>query len=182
MISTCLLWWVLNILNILHLAQCGTGLSWWSWYCPQSVSPRILLANFSSNPVTTVISAYSPTNSVPEQEMESFYSDLSSAISAVPAHNFLPILGDFNGHLGKDTVPFSYHEECNRNGEFLHDLMEEQTLLATNTQFQKPPKRLWTWISPPDINRVRHKQQIDFILARQKCVTASMTASVNLLL
>ena len=47
----------------------------------KSVSPRILLANFSSNPVTTVISAYSPTNSVPEQELESFYSDLSSAIS-----------------------------------------------------------------------------------------------------
>ena len=100
--------------------------------------------------------------------MESFYSVLSSAISAVPAHNFLLILGDFNGRLGKDTVPFSCHEECNRNGEYLHDLMEEHALLATNTQFQKAPERLWTWIFPPDINRVRHKQQIDFILARRK--------------
>ena len=97
-------------------------------------------SNFSSYPVTTVISAYAPTNSALEQETESFYSDLSSAMSAVPAHNFL-ILGDFNGRLGKDMVPFSYHEECNRNGEYLHDLMEEHTHLATNTLFQKPPKQ-----------------------------------------
>ena len=108
----------------------------------KSVSPRIRPANFSSNPVTTVISAYALTNSAPEQEMGSIYSELSSAISAVPAHNFLPILGEFNGRLGKGTVPFSYHEECNRNGEYLHYLIEEHALLATNTQFQKPPKRL----------------------------------------
>ncbi|XP_060759934.1 craniofacial development protein 2-like [Neoarius graeffei] len=134
----------------------------------KSVSSRILLANLRSNPVTMVIPAYSPTRAAMEEDIESFYSDLHGTISDVPAHNFLLILGDFNGHLGNNKVPFSYHEESNRNEEYLLELMEDHALIACNTQFQKAPKKLWTWISPPNTNGVRHRQQIDFILTRRK--------------
>ena len=38
-----------------------------------SYSERVLLADFSGSPATTVIFAYSPTNVSPETEVESFY-------------------------------------------------------------------------------------------------------------
>ena len=77
---------------------------------------RILIAEFDSSPVTTVIIAYLPTNVSPLEDIESFYEDLSAAIRGVPAHNFLAVLGDFNARLGQGDVPFTYHKETNRNG------------------------------------------------------------------
>ena len=38
----------------------------------ESISPRILVANFNGNPQTTVISCYSPTNVQEEIEVEKF--------------------------------------------------------------------------------------------------------------
>ncbi|KAJ4938949.1 hypothetical protein JOQ06_028414 [Pogonophryne albipinna] len=53
---------------------------------------RILIAEFSGNPVTTVIVMYSPTNVAPSEEVEQFYEELATAVRDVPAHNFLAIL------------------------------------------------------------------------------------------
>ncbi|KAJ8366611.1 hypothetical protein AAFF_G00348450 [Aldrovandia affinis] len=63
----------------------------------------ILIAEFSGNPVTTVIVVYSPTNVAPPEEVEKFYEDLATAVRDVPAHNFLAILGDFNARLDQRT-------------------------------------------------------------------------------
>ncbi|KAJ8406462.1 hypothetical protein AAFF_G00300360 [Aldrovandia affinis] len=65
---------------------------------------RILIAEFSGNPVTTVIVVYSPTNVAPPEEVEKFYEDLATAVRDVPAHNFLAILGDFNARLGPEDA------------------------------------------------------------------------------
>lgn len=77
---------------------------------------RILIAEFSGNPVTTVIVVYSPTNVAPSEEVEKFFEDLVTAVRDVPAHNFLAILGDFNARLGPEDAPFPYHDSTNRNG------------------------------------------------------------------
>ena len=69
---------------------------------------RILIAEFSGNPVTTVIVVYSPTNVAPTEEAEKFFEDLATAVRGVPAHNFLAILGDFNARLGPEDTPFPY--------------------------------------------------------------------------
>ncbi|KAJ8389317.1 hypothetical protein AAFF_G00121820 [Aldrovandia affinis] len=71
---------------------------------------RILIAEFSGNPVTTVIVVYSPTNVAPPEEVEKFYEDLATAVRDVPAHNFLAILGDFNARLGPEDARFPYHD------------------------------------------------------------------------
>ncbi|XP_075333123.1 uncharacterized protein LOC142391235 [Odontesthes bonariensis] len=55
---------------------------------------RILSAEFSGNPVTTIIVVYSPTNVAPSDVEEKFFEDLVTAVRNVPAHNFLAILGD----------------------------------------------------------------------------------------
>jgi hypothetical protein len=76
-------------------------------------SERILIAEFDSNPVTTIIVAYSPTNASAPEDAVSFYKDLGVAIREVPAHNFLAIIGHINARLGPGEAPFTYHNEMN---------------------------------------------------------------------
>ena len=101
------------------------------------ISNRILVAEFDGNPKTTVVVIYSPHNSSDPSEVEQFYKDLRNTLQDVPAHNFLAVVGDFNARLGPDAAPFTLHDETNRNGFLLLDLLVEFGLIANNTQFQK---------------------------------------------
>ena len=60
----------------------------------ETISPRIMLATFNGNPETTVVCCYSPTNTWDVEEVEDFYTELSSLIRQVPKHNVLIIGGD----------------------------------------------------------------------------------------
>jgi len=126
----------------------------------QKISDRILVANFRGNPKVCIISCYSPHNGYDEKVVEQFYTTLSNTTATIPFHSFLFICGDFNARI---DGPFSYHQTCDRNGEFLKDYMSEFDLLATNTLFQKRRNSLWTWRSP-----TLHLSQIDFILCRKR--------------
>ena len=106
---------------------------------------RILIAEFSGNPVTTVIVVYSPTNVASSDEVEEFFEDLVTAVRDVPAHNFLAILGDFNARLGPEDAPFPYHDSTNRNGAYLTAFLTEHELLAANTIFRKRTGKRWTF-------------------------------------
>ena len=107
--------------------------------------------------------AYAPTLQATSEEKERFYSDLRQAVKAVPAHNFLTILCDFNARLGHEDAAFTDHQETNDNGARLLELMEDYSLLASNSIFEKRKGRLWTWLSPSGTNA-----QIDFVLTRRK--------------
>ena len=130
----------------------------------KSVTERILVAEFDSNPVTTVIVIYSPTNVSPNEEAEEFYGKLGEVVRSIPAHNFLAVLGDFNARLGPEDSKFTYHSETNRNGEFLADLILEQCLLAANTQFRKRQGKRWTFLD----KGTKKKRQLDYILVIKK--------------
>ena len=128
------------------------------------ISDRIILAEFNSNPKTSFISCYSPTNVSDETIVDEFYSSLLSTLQQIPSHNFLIVAGDFNAQLGSGDVKlFSFHKETNRNGHKLTDLLLQCELLASNTYFMKNSKIMWTFQSPN-----RSKSQIDFILVRNK--------------
>ncbi|KAJ8405058.1 hypothetical protein AAFF_G00329790 [Aldrovandia affinis] len=86
---------------------------------------RILIANLDSNPVTTAMVVYSPTNVALVEDVEKFYEDLRTAIRDVPAHNFLAVLGDFSVRLGPEDPRLTYHDATNRNGEHLATLLVE---------------------------------------------------------
>ena len=83
----------------------------------EQISDCIIIAEFNSNPKTTFIACYSPTNVSEELLADDFYHDLSGFIESVPAHNFLVIAGDFNGQLGPEDALFTYNKKTNRNGE-----------------------------------------------------------------
>ncbi|XP_033990665.1 craniofacial development protein 2-like [Trematomus bernacchii] len=125
---------------------------------------RILIAEFSGNPVTTVIVVYSPTNVAPSEEVEKFYEDLATAVRDVPAHNFLAILGDFNARLGPEDTPYPYHDSTNRNGAYLMALLMEHELLAANTTFRKRTGKRWTFQD----RATGMLRQLDYILVRKK--------------
>ena len=125
---------------------------------------RILTAEFSGNPVTSVIVVYSPTNVASAEEVEKFYEDLATAIRDVPAHNFLAILGDFNARIGPEDAPFPYHDSTNRNGIYLTALLTEHNLLAANTLFRKRTGKRWTFQDRASGTL----RQLDYILVREK--------------
>ena len=129
----------------------------------ESISSRIMVAEFSSNPVLTVVCAYSPHNSSPEEEVDEFYTSLKNLLNNIPKHNFLAIAGDFNAKLAAPDVLFSYNKESNRNGDHLVNLIEEYDLFSSNNFFRKCPNHLWTFQYPNDT-----KAQIDYILFRRK--------------
>ena len=84
------------------------------------ISNRIVAIHFMGNPLTTVISCYSPTNMSDQEETERFYVDLTSYTRHIPKHNVLVIGGDFNAHLGKENgYKYSFYINTNRNGNML---------------------------------------------------------------
>ncbi|KAJ3613297.1 hypothetical protein NHX12_019547 [Muraenolepis orangiensis] len=135
----------------------------------QQHTDRILVADFEGNPVTTVMSVYSPTNAAPVEDVEKFYDELRTAIHHVPAHNFLVILGDFNARLGPEDAPFTYHNNTNRNGEYLSTLLTEHELLAANTLFRKRMGKRWTFQ-----DRAGMLRQLDYILKAVEISQATM--------
>ena len=102
---------------------------------------------------------YSPTNSSPESEITEFYEALGQTVQAVPLHSMLMIGGDFNAPVSQG---FSYHDNNNRNGQYLIDFTEEFNILIGNTSFQKLKNKLWTWKLPTN-----DLSQIDFCLYRK---------------
>ena len=61
----------------------------------------MMAATFNGNPRATIISCYSPTNVSEENELVTFYDELSSLVRSIPKHNMLVIGGDMNAQIGK---------------------------------------------------------------------------------
>ena len=82
--------------------------------------------------------ATAPTNVSEENEIVTFYEDLSSLVRSIPKHNLLVIGGDMNAQIGKNRHnKYSLHNASNRNGQHLIDFMIENRLTCLNTNFQK---------------------------------------------
>ncbi|KAI8514657.1 hypothetical protein Bbelb_072480 [Branchiostoma belcheri] len=124
---------------------------------------RILTASFQGNPVASIIVTYCPTNTADEDTVKAHYEDLARAIEAIPAHNLLLVIGDFNARIGDQDAKFTFHKETNRNGRLLLDLANEKDLVVSSTDFCKKAGKLWTFISPGGM-----KYQLDYVLIRRK--------------
>ena len=100
------------------------------------IQPRMMAATFNGNPRATIISCYSPTNVSEENELVTFYDELSSLVRSIPKHNMLVIGGDMNAQIGKNgNNKYSLHNTSNRNGQHLTDFMIENRLTCLNTNY-----------------------------------------------
>ena len=61
-----------------------------------------MVVTFDSNPISTIISCYSPTNVREETELITFYDVLSFLVRSIPKHNVLVIVGDMNAQISKN--------------------------------------------------------------------------------
>ena len=131
----------------------------------ENILPRMMIATFNGNPVTTVISCYSPTNVSDEEQVLTFYEQLSGLVRDIPKHNVLIIGGDFNAQIGNlnPINKTNYHDVTNRNGNLLQEFAVENELYIANINFQKRKGKLWTFQYPNGA-----KAQLDYMLINKK--------------
>ena len=130
----------------------------------EKIQPRMMVATFNGNPRVTIVSCYSPTNVSEENEIVTFYDELSSLVRSIPKHNMLVIGGDMNAQIGKnENNKYSLHNTSNRNGQHLTDFMIENRLACLNTNYQKREGKLWTYTYANNT-----KAQIDYVLINKK--------------
>ena len=118
----------------------------------------------------TIVSAYAPTMTNPDETKDKFYEDLNAVITAAPHADKLIILGDFNARVGRDSVSWEgvigKHGvgNCNSNGLLLLQTCAEHNLLITNTVFKLPTRNRTSWMHP----RSKHWHLIDYVIIRKR--------------
>ena len=102
----------------------------------------------------TVISAYAPTMTNPDEVKDKFYEELDAVITAVPKSEKLVLLGDFNARVGTDhqawngTIGTQGVGKCNSNGLLLLKTCSMHDLIITNTLFHLPTRNKTSWMHP----------------------------------
>lgn len=100
----------------------------------------------------TLISAYAPTMTNPDEVQDKLYKDLHSVVAAVPNIDKLIVLEDFTARVGTDSYAWegiiSKHGigKCNNNGHLLLRFCAPNNLLITNTVFCLPNQNKTTWM------------------------------------
>ena len=118
----------------------------------------------------TIVSAYAPTMTNPDEVKDKFYDDWDSVIPAAPRTDKLILLGDFNARVGTDhqtwegVIGSESVGKCNSNGLLLLRKCAEHELLITNTVFRLPTRRETTWMH----TRSKNWHLIDHVIVRRK--------------
>ena len=131
-----------------------------------AISDRIVAIKLNTKPAPlNIIQVYAPTSDCEEEEIESFYNDLQNVKNRIPSRELCIVMGDFNAKVGEGE-----DKECgigpyglgirNDRGDMLATYCQANDLTVTNTLFNHPYRRRYTWISPGE----RHRNQIDYIL------------------
>ena len=123
----------------------------------------------SGNKHATIVSAYAPTITNPDEVKDKFYDDLDNIISATPRTDKLILLGDFNARVGTDhqtwegVIGSEGVGKCNSNGLLLLRKCAEHDLLITNTVFKLPNRNKSSWVHPQS----KHWHLIDYVIVRR---------------
>ena len=101
----------------------------------------------SGNKHATIVSAYAPTMTNPDEVKDKFYDDLDNIISAIPPTDKLILLGTvhqtWEGVIGSEGVG-----KCNSNGLLLLRKCAEHDFLISNTVFKLPNRNKISWMHP----------------------------------
>ena len=129
---------------------------------PKGINDRLMTLRLplSGKRHATIVSAYAPTMTNPDEAKDKFYDDLDSVISATPQTDKLILLGDFNARVGTDhqswevVIGTEGAGKCNSNGLlFLKELI-------INTVFHLPTRNRMSWMYP----RSKHWHLTDYVI------------------
>ena len=123
---------------------------------PQPVSDRIMTMRIplTKDRQVAIVCAYAPTMANPEENKDTFYSQLKSTLRNTPSTDKLLLIGDFNARIGRenDKWPLALGKygtgKCNSNGDLLLALCTEFDLIVTNTMFKQKDAHKTTWTHP----------------------------------
>lgn len=136
-------------------------------------SDRAALLKLRAKPTDlNVVQVYAPTMDATDQDVEQFYDEIKELLKLTRKHDVNVIMGDFNAKIGKGRFenlvgPYGLGTR-NERGDRLLEFCQEEHLTITNTWFQLPPRRLYTWKSPADNPQKLVRNQIDYILINDR--------------
>lgn len=140
---------------------------------PKGVNDRLMIMRLplsNGKKFATIVSAYAPTMTNPDEVKDKFYQDLNAVITTLPNADKLIVLGDFNARVGCDSTTWEgvigKHGvgSCNSNGLLLLQICAEHELLITNTTFCLPTRNKTSWMHP----RSKHWHLIDYVIVRKR--------------
>jgi hypothetical protein len=115
-----------------------------------------------------LIQVYMPTTHHPDEEVEELYDQIETLLLAEKSTDYAVVMGDFNAVVGEgdqdDVVGKFGLGTRNKRGQMLINFARRRQMVVTNTWYQQPKRRRYTWKQPGDINRY----QLDYILVRQR--------------
>jgi exonuclease III len=136
----------------------------------EPVNSRMMSVSIRAAPQNlTLIQVYAPTAADTQEEHDRFFGDLQRLINKASKRSVLFVMGDFNAKVGEGTSqlpvigPYGLGER-NEAGSDLVEFCIRNELSITNTLFQHPKRRRYTWKAPG--NRARN--QIDYIMIHQR--------------
>ena len=138
---------------------------------PQGVNNCLMTLKLplSGGKQATIISAYAPTMTNPDDINDKFYEDLHSLTAAVLKSEKLIILRDFSARVGTDhktwenVIEKNGTRSCNSNGLLLQFCAEHERLI-TSTVLRLPARNRTSWMHP----RSKHWHLIDYAIVRQR--------------
>lgn len=142
--------WKENVLNTYHMNE------------------RILMIKLEAKPSNIyIIQVYFPTSRSTEEEIEEMYDQVEELLLLTETNSNVFITGDFNACVGCDETNSSGKfglGKGNDRGKRLIQFCEQQDMIISNTYFEVPNRRRYTWKAPGDTARY----QIDYILVKKK--------------
>ena len=144
-----------------------------------AISERVIMVKLEAKPFNiNIIQVYAPTQDHNEEEIETFYQQIQNAMKYAKSDEIICVMGDLNAKVGNEihTNVIGKYGLGKRNdrGERLIQFCQQNKLFVTNTWFQQPPRKLYTWKSPGDIIR----NQIDYIIINERfrnCIKQAKT-------
>ena len=134
---------------IMNRESANTLIEW------EPINERLIKARFNSKYCKlTIIQCYAPTNDSEYDMKEEWYDQLQAAVSKVPQHDVLLIMGDMNAKTGSDSTDRERamgREGCgiiNDNGEKFVNFCLNNNCVIGGTIFQHKEIHKLTWKSP----------------------------------
>ncbi|XP_025414509.1 craniofacial development protein 2-like [Sipha flava] len=130
------------------------------------VNNRILIVRIKTAPVnSTIIQVYFLTSNSDEEEIEQMYNILEELIERIHHKDNLIIMGDFIAMVenlnDSDAVgKYGLGTRDDRGVNFC----KQNSFVTTNTIFEVPLRRCYTWTAPGDTARY----QLDYILVKSR--------------
>ena len=150
---------------------------------PEGLDERLMTLKLplKGKNTATLISAYAPTMTNPDDIKDKFYEELDRILTAIPKSEKIILLGDFNARVGADHETWEgivgKHGigRCNSNGILLLRTCAAHGLSITNTMFRLPTRNKTSWMHP----RSKHWHLLDYVIVRTRdrqdvCVTKAM--------